>query len=481
MDRTVDYLTRVLHMAVDAAWTKRGTKLNLGDASCATLAHARKSMKVRQAPAHVRGFDYTTNAAFCVAAAERKQGAVPGELQHVKHQIEVALVLVDEIRSQSCADIADLAVASPGHINIAYRCGPEESGKGVPTCMVDESDHGLEPTRDLLRDVRHSKLDDRVQRHRRTEMPLDIESCTECTDEDPMPRERLSESPRNRRNLTGTSAHIRRPDQFDVSGVTIETESPVGHVFSVTMVPSRYDREAHRVFQAYQRYVHGSDDEEISENSYRRFLVDTPILQSKEGNNYGSFHMRYTLDGKLFAVGVVDVLPHCLSSVYLFYDPEFAFLSPGVLSALTEIDWVGKHVEQHPDTDLRFYFMGYLIPNCPKMQYKASFRPSELLCEETGRWIPVPEAMSALETTNSRTNRLRIDPEPERSMFDDFTEDKSWFFFRKVGFVRFPDMERMCRDDFREVERTFVNQTAQLKDFIKLAGGDVARRVVHVI
>jgi arginine-tRNA-protein transferase len=40
------------------------------------------------------------------------------------------------------------------------------------------------------------------------------------------------------------------------------------------------------------------------------------------------------LDGKLIAVGVVDILPKCLSSVYLFYDPDYAFLSLGIYSGL---------------------------------------------------------------------------------------------------------------------------------------------------
>eukprot|EP00983_Pelagomonas_calceolata_P072326 1151673-Pelagomonas_calceolata.AAC.6 len=44
--------------------------------------------------------------------------------------------------------------------------------------------------------------------------------------------------------------------------------------------------------------------------------------------------------GKLMAVGVVDVLPRCLSSVYLFWDSQFAHLAPGKLSALKEIEWV---------------------------------------------------------------------------------------------------------------------------------------------
>ena len=49
---------------------------------------------------------------------------------------------------------------------------------------------------------------------------------------------------------------------------------------------------------------------------------------------YGSFHQHYLLDGKLIAVGVIDILPHCVSSVYLYYDPDYSFLSLGTYSAL---------------------------------------------------------------------------------------------------------------------------------------------------
>lgn len=34
----------------------------------------------------------------------------------------------------------------------------------------------------------------------------------------------------------------------------------------------------------------------------------------------GTFHMQYWLGPRLAAVSVVDVLPKCLSSVYMFWD-----------------------------------------------------------------------------------------------------------------------------------------------------------------
>jgi arginine-tRNA-protein transferase len=33
--------------------------------------------------------------------------------------------------------------------------------------------------------------------------------------------------------------------------------------------------------------------------------------------------MKYYFENKLIGVGVVDILPHGLSSVYYFYDPQY--------------------------------------------------------------------------------------------------------------------------------------------------------------
>ena len=55
--------------------------------------------------------------------------------------------------------------------------------------------------------------------------------------------------------------------------------------------------------------------------------------------HFGSYHMIHRLDGEIFAVGVLDFTPNVLSSVYLFYDPKYEFLSPGVFTAVREIEY----------------------------------------------------------------------------------------------------------------------------------------------
>lgn len=58
------------------------------------------------------------------------------------------------------------------------------------------------------------------------------------------------------------------------------------------------------------------------------YSVDGPTM------GYGSFHQQYWLDGQIVAVGVIDILPTCVSSVYLYYHPDYASLSLGSYSAL---------------------------------------------------------------------------------------------------------------------------------------------------
>ena len=131
---------------------------------------------------------------------------------------------------------------------------------------------------------------------------------------------------------------------------------------------------------------------QVTPEAYKRFLIDSPLLLEGPGENadepecgYGTFHQQYWLNGKLVAVGVVDILPRCLSSVYLFWDPDYPHLSLGKLSALQEIEWVRQRAVRHlpmGETAVRFryYYLGFFISTCPRMRYKSEYQPSDLLC-----------------------------------------------------------------------------------------------------
>lgn len=92
-----------------------------------------------------------------------------------------------------------------------------------------------------------------------------------------------------------------------------------------------------------------------------------------------TLEMSYWLADQLVGVGIVDVTPRTLSSVYFFYEPELSRRSLGVFSALREI-------EECRQRGLKFWYIGFHVAGCAKMTYKSTFRPHELLVD--GVWRP---------------------------------------------------------------------------------------------
>lgn len=164
-----------------------------------------------------------------------------------------------------------------------------------------------------------------------------------------------------------------------------KTQQPIepAHKFEVTLEPDTCTKEKHGVMLKYQTQVHKDPEWRWSEASFKRFLcngLDRKVLKIKgKTKKLGSYHQCYRLDGKLVAVGVLDLLPHAVSSVYLFYDPEYQEWDWGKISALQEIALtIQKGYE--------YYYMGYYIHSCPKMRYKGRYYPSHLLDPETLDW-----------------------------------------------------------------------------------------------
>ena len=168
--------------------------------------------------------------------------------------------------------------------------------------------------------------------------------------------------------------------------------------------------ESYMLYKKYQVLVHGDKEEELSERSFRRFLCDTPLI-SLDGprgweNKYGTFHCHYYVDGRLIMVAVMDILPTYLSSVYVYYDPDYRWLDLGVYSAMKEIELVQKL--NHSKPEFQYYCMGYYVHNNPKMNYKGNFMPSYLLCPETYRYAPINAARLRLD--EKKCCRLNDEP-----------------------------------------------------------------------
>lgn len=187
--------------------------------------------------------------------------------------------------------------------------------------------------------------------------------------------------------------------------VRVVRSSPPSSQFKATML------ESFQVYKRYQMVIHKQPPDKPTVSQFTRFLCSSPLEAENPPNGpacgYGSFHQQYWLDGKIIAVGVIDILPYCVSSVYLYYDPDYSFLSLGVYSALREIAFTRQLHEK--TSQLSYYYMGFYIHSCPKMKYKGHYRPSDLLCPETYVWVPIEQCLSSLE--NSKYCRFNQDPE----------------------------------------------------------------------
>ncbi|XP_007902095.1 arginyl-tRNA--protein transferase 1 isoform X2 [Callorhinchus milii] len=186
--------------------------------------------------------------------------------------------------------------------------------------------------------------------------------------------------------------------------VRLVRSSPPGSQFKDTF------QESYLLYKKYQMVIHKDPPEKATESQFTRFLCQSPLKAEKlpdgPDSGYGSFHQQYWLDGKIIAVGVIDILPSCVSSVYLYYDPDYSFLSLGVYSALREIAFTTQL--QKTATNLRYYYMGFYIHSCPKMKYKGQYHPSDLLCPETYVWVPIVKCVAKLD--QSKYSRLNEDP-----------------------------------------------------------------------
>ena len=181
-------------------------------------------------------------------------------------------------------------------------------------------------------------------------------------------------------------------------------------------------KESYELYKKYQMTVHKDTEDECNEKQYRRFLCDSPLIP-KQGAagwpcDYGSYHHHYRIDGKLVAVGVVDFLPNCLSSVYTYYDPDFNFLTLGVYTALRELELTRKLYLGDPDHFL-YYCMGYYVHECQKMCYKGQYYPSYLLCPESYQFIPIETCRPKLDASRyARLNDETTPPEDVTTWLD---------------------------------------------------------------
>lgn len=124
-------------------------------------------------------------------------------------------------------------------------------------------------------------------------------------------------------------------------------------------------------YQLFRRYLNHQHDGTMARTyqAFTNFLYDSPME---------SVEFTYHVGDRMVAVSIADNCEDGISSVYVYFDPEFRERSLGVFSALWEIDYCVRE-------NLSYYYLGFYIESCPAMNYKAKYAPNEVADE--GRWI----------------------------------------------------------------------------------------------
>lgn len=242
---------------------------------------------------------------------------------------------------------------------------------------------------------------------------------------------------------------------------------------SIVTEPASFSQEKFDLYRRYQVAVHKDKEDDVTPEGFTRFLVDSPLVHSVQGGRaLGTFHQCYRLQGRLVAVGVVDLLPSGLSSVYCFYDPTLRSIALGKYTALKEIDYCR-------DNACEYYYMGYYIQSCPKMAYKAEYSPSQLLCPSSLSWYPIEHCKPLLERfaftplepeLASRRELLGASASPQDleaflpTPPDANLVDTLPLFAESIGHFHLSDLNKRGQDSLR----------GALYEFLSLVGADIA-------
>ncbi|BAE59800.1 unnamed protein product [Aspergillus oryzae RIB40] len=224
------------------------------------------------------------------------------------------------------------------------------------------------------------------------------------------------------------------------------------HRFEVNIEGDSVSQAKYELFLKYQTKVHKEDVSTWQQKDFKRFLCSglkrSPADPKSTEKKLGSWHQCYRLDGKLIAVAVLDLMPSGVSSVYIFYDPDYEQWEFGKLSALREI---ALSIEG----SYQYYYMGYYIHSCQKMRYKGSFKPQYILDPESYTWDPLDgELAKKLDerpyVSLSRDRRLAAEGTPESAGTEadaEINDDEvSLFDLRMPGVLSLEEVEPLDLD-----------------------------------
>lgn len=117
------------------------------------------------------------------------------------------------------------------------------------------------------------------------------------------------------------------------------------------------------LFEKYHLYMKEKKDWDHSQTNPQSYYSSFV-----SGHNGFGYEVLYYDEDKLIAVDLIDILEDGISSIYFYYDPDYAKYGLGKLSLLFQIKFASSQNKE-------WIYLGYYVKDCSSLSYKANYKP----------------------------------------------------------------------------------------------------------
>ena len=277
-----------------------------------------------------------------------------------------------------------------------------------------------------------------------------------------------------------------------------EIHLPLKHIYTCELTDKiEIDDERLKVYQKYQMDIHKDPPEEITKMRYNNAWGSTNLIDNKGiklpsdldkkvkhpeiyPKKYGTYNFIHRIDGKIVAVGIWDILPTCLSSVYLYYDTDYQFLDLGVFTAIREIEYA-KSFHDLIDNNFKYYMMGFYCETVQKLRYKGFYQPTELLDRFTMNNVYLKDVQNLIK--DGKNHKLSNGPNNPSYKFMEKKEIDKYVDDMNISFKSGEENLFLYFNDFINV---FINKKYsqriidQVKRFLEIIPVDLIGKISFV-
>ena len=279
-----------------------------------------------------------------------------------------------------------------------------------------------------------------------------------------------------------------------------EIHLPLKHIYTCELTDKiQIDDERFQIYKKYQMNIHKEKEVETTKSSYNRAWGTTDLIDNKGiklpsdlnkktkhpemyPKKYGTYNFIHRLDGKIIAVGIWDILPTCLSSVYLYYDTDYQFLDLGVFTAIREIEYV-KSFHDLIDNNFKYYMMGFYCETVQKLRYKGFYQPTELLDRYTMNYVYLKDVQKLIsdgknhklcDKENNPNKKFMTKDEINKYVNELKVEFKDEFFMRKIQISLFDFANNFIKKEYSKLLIDLV------KRFIEIIPKDILSNIKFI-